>query len=81
MRLGFALKVPLLRISTVVVAHRALDVDGVGVVPFDEVAVVAVHRAHEIGKRLGDGRGQAAAEGGGLLRELKHEIVQTRARG
>ncbi|MCY4316875.1 MAG: hypothetical protein OXC66_12285 [Roseovarius sp.] len=71
MRLGFELKVPLLRIGAVVVAHRALDVDGMGVVPFDEVAVVAVHRPHEIGERLSDGRWQAAAESGGLLRKLK----------
>ena len=44
MRLGFELKVPLLRIDAIVVPHRALDVDGMGAVPFDEVAVVAVHR-------------------------------------
>jgi len=54
MRLGFELKVSLFRIGAVVVPHRAFDVDGMGVMPLDEVAVVAVHRPHEIGKRLCD---------------------------
>jgi hypothetical protein len=52
MRLGFKLEVSLFRIGAVVVPHRAFDVDGMGVMPLDEVAVVAIHRPHEIGKRL-----------------------------
>ena len=48
MGFGFQLKVALLRILAVVVLHRPFDVDGVRVVTFDEVAVVAVHRAHEV---------------------------------
>ena len=52
MRLGFKLKVSFFRIGAVIVPHRAFDVDGMGVMPLDEVAVVAVHRPHEIGKRL-----------------------------
>ncbi len=37
----------------IVVPHCTFDVDGMGVMPFDEVAIVTVHRPHELGKRLG----------------------------
>lgn len=81
MRPGFELKVSLFRIGAVVVSHRAFDVDGMGVVSLDKVAIVAVHGPHEIGERLGGGRGQAAVESGGGLRELKHEFIEARACG
>jgi len=45
-----------------------------GVVAFDEVGVVAVHGADQIGKRGQQGRGQAAAEARGLLGEVEREV-------
>jgi hypothetical protein len=51
MRRSFELQVPLFRVLAVVVLEGALDVDRVRVVTLDEIAVIAVHRAHEIGKR------------------------------
>jgi hypothetical protein len=45
-------------------------------VAFDDVAVVAIHRAHEIGKGgLHAGR-QGAVESGALLREVQGEVGQ-----
>ena len=81
MRLGFELKVALLRIGAVVVSHRPFDVDGVGIMPLDEVAVVAVHRPHEVGERLGDRSGQTAAKGRRLFGEIEREVVQAGAGG
>jgi hypothetical protein len=49
MCLGLKLEVSLSRIGAVVALHRAFDVDRMGVMPLDEIAVVAVHRPHEIG--------------------------------
>ncbi len=49
-RFGLELEVALLAVLAVVVLEGALDIDRVRVVPFDQVAVVAVHRAHEIGE-------------------------------
>ena len=43
----FELEPPLRSIRRVVGAQRAVDVDRMGVVALDEVAVVAVHRPHE----------------------------------
>ena len=44
--------------------ERALDIPGPGVVALDEIAVVAVHQAHEIGEICGCGGMQPRAEGG-----------------
>ena len=49
-------------IGAVVVFQRALDIDRVGIVPLDQVAVVAVHRPHEIGQRREHAVRQAAPE-------------------
>ena len=43
---------------------------------FDQVAVVAVHRSHEIGERRQQAFGQRAPEAGALLRQLQGEIGQ-----
>jgi hypothetical protein len=43
MRLGFELEISILRISAVVVRKRPLNVDGMGVMPLDQIAVVAIH--------------------------------------
>jgi len=76
MSLRFKLKVAFPPIAAVVALHGALDIDGMGVVPLDEVAVVTVHRPHEISQGLCDGSWQPAAKGGGFLRQFKRKIVQ-----
>ena len=53
----------------------ALDVDRVGVVTLNQVAVIAVHRPHEIGERGEQALRQGPPESGALLRELQREIV------
>jgi hypothetical protein len=45
-RLGFKLQIPLVRILAEFVFERPLNVYRVGVVPFNEIGVVAVHRPH-----------------------------------
>ena len=49
---GLQLQIPLLRIVPVVPRQRSLDVHGMRVVPLDEIAVVAVHRAHDVRQRV-----------------------------
>jgi hypothetical protein len=73
------LQVALFRLGAVVVVERPLDVDGVGVVPFDQVAVVAVHRPHQIGERAHDAFGQAAPEPGRPGRKLDRKVYQAGA--
>src|SRR5258706_13499631 len=48
MRFSLHLEVALLDVAAVISLERALDVDRVCIVPFDEIAVVAVHCANEI---------------------------------
>jgi len=79
MRPGFELEVALLGILAVLAAQGALDVDWVGVVPLDQVTVVAVHRADEPGQGSQQALGQGAAETGAPLRQLQGEIGQARA--
>lgn len=60
----FALEIALVGVGAEVVVEGAFDVDGVGVAAFDEVGVVAVHRADEVGEGGEEGRGEAAFESG-----------------
>jgi hypothetical protein len=46
--LRFELEVSLLFVRTVILAQRALDIDWMSVVAFDQIAVVAIHRTNEI---------------------------------
>jgi hypothetical protein len=72
--LGLELEVALARIGAVVVFQGALDLDRMRIVPLDQIAVITVHRTHEIGQR-GHYRGrQAAAESGGLGGKLDSEV-------
>ena len=64
MRLRFELKVPLAWIVAVVVLERPFDIDGMRIVPLDEIAVVAVHSSHQIGQGCTQAIGQAAPESG-----------------
>ena len=75
-RFGLELEVALLGVLAVVALEGALDIDRVRVVAFDQVAVVAVHRPHEIGERGQQAFGQGAPEAGALLRQLQGEIGQ-----
>ena len=75
MRFGFQLEVAFFGVLTVVALEGALDLDRVGVVAFDQIAVVAVHRPHEIGERGQQALRQGAPESGALLRQLQREIV------
>jgi hypothetical protein len=47
---GFELQVSFGWILAVVVSERPLDIDRMRIVAFDEIAVVAVHRANQVGK-------------------------------
>ena len=76
MRFGLKLQIALLGVGAVVVLERTLDIDGMGVVPFDEVAVVAIHRPHEISQRGQHAGRQAAAEPGRLDGELDGKVGQ-----
>jgi hypothetical protein len=51
----------------------------VSVVPFDQVAVVAVHCPHQIGKGGQQALRQAAPKPGRLLRQFQGEIRQLSA--
>ena len=76
----FELQIALVGIVAIVVLQRALDIDRVSVVPFDQVAVVAVHCAHQIGKRGQQALRQAAAKPGRLLRQLQGKVGQAAAK-
>ncbi len=47
----FDLKLSLFGVLAVVTFQGALNIDRVHIVPFDEIAGVAIHRAHEVGQR------------------------------
>jgi hypothetical protein len=48
---GFQLQIAFARIVAVLVPKRSLDIHGMSIVAVDEVRVIAIHRAHKIGKR------------------------------
>ena len=50
MSFGLELEIAFFGIVAVIALEGALDVDGVRIVSFDEIAVIAVHRTHEIGE-------------------------------
>ena len=54
MRFGFELQVSLLSIGAVILLRCPLDIDRVRVVPFDQVAVIAINRPDEISERRDD---------------------------
>ncbi len=58
----FELQIALADILAVVVFLRPFDINRVRVVPFDEVAVIAVHRPHKVGKRGQQTLGQTTAK-------------------
>lgn len=54
MRPGLKLEVAFFGVRTVVLLHGALDIDRVGVMPLDQIAVVTVHRPDQIRERVVD---------------------------
>ena len=66
-RFRFELQIAFIGIFAIVVVQRALDINGVRVMSFDQIAVVAVHRPHEIGKRGRKALRQAAPKPRSLL--------------
>ena len=75
-RFRFELEVALFRVGAVIVLQCALDVDGVGVVAFDEIAVVAVHRSHQICQGRQYTRREAPAKSCGMCRQFDGQIVE-----
>jgi hypothetical protein len=55
---GFVLEVAHLGVLAVFAVQGTLNIDRMGVVPLDQVAVVAVHRAHKSGQRSQEALGQ-----------------------
>ena len=76
MSLRFELEIALLGVAAVVALERALNVDRVRVVPLDQVAVIAVHRAHERCQRGQQACRQRPAEAGAALGQFEREIGQ-----
>src|ERR1700733_12540356 len=70
----FELEIAFLRIGAVIAFECALDINGMGVVPFNEIAVIAIPRADEIGKRRHPAGRQAASKSGRLAGQIDREI-------
>jgi len=74
MRPGFALQIALFGVRAVLVSQGPFDLYRMGVVAFDEVAVVAVHCSNQIGQGLENPDREASAESGRLCRQLHGQI-------
>ena len=75
MGFGFELQIAVFGVLTVIALERAFDLDRVGVVAFDQVAVVAIHRPHQVGERGEQALRKGAPESSALLRQLQRKIV------
>jgi hypothetical protein len=73
------LQIALVRIDAVIVPERPLDVDRMGVVAFDQVAVIAVHRPDQIGQRREQALRQAAPETRRAGREFERKVGERAA--
>lgn len=71
---GFALEIAAARVRVELAGEGAFDVARAGVVAFDEIAVVGVHDAHEIGEVGGRARVEALAERGSGCGQLGQGI-------
>ncbi len=79
MRFGFELQISFSQIRAVVVLQRSFDVDRMGIVAFDQIAVVAIHRADQIRQRSHNSFGQASPEPGRLGCQLDGQIGELAA--
>jgi hypothetical protein len=64
MRLRFELKISLARVAAIVVVECPLDVDGMRIVAFDQIAVVAIHGPYQVPERCAHTVRQAAPKSG-----------------
>ncbi len=76
---GLKLQIAFSGVCAVVLPEGALYIDGMRIVPFNEIAVVAVHRPDKIGQRCHDATRQAATEAAGRLCQLYGQVAQGRA--
>jgi len=76
---GLHLQITPAGIPAVVLVESTLDIDGMGIVAFDEVGVVAVYGAHEAGERGKEAGWQAPVEAGGFLGEIESQIDERAA--
>src|SRR2546430_16083740 len=76
MRGGLLLEIAPLAIGVELAGERALDVLGSRVMSIDEIAVVAVHDAHESGEIRRRARMQRMAESGGCSGKLGDGVGQ-----
>jgi hypothetical protein len=76
MRARLELEGPLSRLAGEVGFERTLDEDGMGVVPLDEVRVVAVHLPQEMDQPLASRRPKDSIERRRLLDDLERETGQ-----
>lgn len=79
MGLRLKLEIALFGLGAVVALERAFDVNRMDVVPLDQVAVVAVHRADERGEPHQHAVRQAAPESGRPDRQFDDQIGEFRA--
>ena len=75
----FQLEIPLPGVGAVIFFKRTLDVDGMGVVALDQIAVITVHRADEPGERGDQTPGQTSVQAGRFSGEFEREVGQVAA--
>ncbi len=78
-RFGLFLQIAFFLVLAVVSSKRSFDIDWVRVVAFNEVAVIAVHRAHDIADGCDHAVGQAGSELGSGGIKLEHQLVEAPA--
>ena len=71
----FELEIAPLRLGREVGVECALDIDRACVMPFDQVAVVAVHAAHEIADGSSRAGRQAPSQAGRILSQREGEVA------
>ncbi len=76
MRDRFELEIAPLRLSGEVGVQGALDVHGPGVMALDQVAVIAVHAAHEVAHGGRGARREPARERGRLRGQQEGKVAQ-----
>jgi len=78
MRPGLQLKVAFAGVVAEIIVERPLNVDWMGVMSFDEVAVIAIHCPHQIGQCGDNAFRQTTPKAGGACRQFHGQIVQCR---
>ena len=76
MRLGLELQVSFFRVGAVVIPECPLNIDRMGIVSFDQVAVVAVHRPHQLSQRGQHAARQSVPETGRTPGKFDRKVGQ-----